>query len=144
MPRPACFAIVASLALGPAGLAGCVRDLAAPGQTFWEASLEPRPEQPAASGSAAAISRDNGTEAGIEVAGLDSGTYGWSIRAGTCDDPGEVLGAEGVYPSLVVEAEPVSAETVTSALMVSGGTYHAQVTDGAGTIAACGDFVQVG
>lgn len=138
--------MVITVATATIGLAGCVSDVVAPRQTLWEATLQGGPEHPLVTGSAAAISRATSTEASIEVAGLDvGGTYAWRIRAGACDAPGDVLGADGVYPELVAEEEPVSADAVTGDLMLSGRAYHAEVREAdTGNAAACGHFIERG
>lgn len=137
--------MLAGVLLPALALAGCINDISAPRQVLWEAALDAGPAQPGAEGSAAAVSRSNSTEMSVRVEGVEPGTYTWSVREGSCEAPGAVLGGEGVYPQLVAGDEAVSAEALTSALMRSGRSYHAQVREGdTGALAACGDFDQIG
>jgi hypothetical protein len=123
---------------------GCVSDIAAPVQTVWEADLIPGPAHPQASGSAAAVSGANRTEASIALAGVPLGTYHWRIVEGRCADPAGTLGADGSYPPLVVaEPEGASLETSVGAPMQTGRRYLAEVlVADTGEPVACGDFSQ--
>jgi hypothetical protein len=138
---------------------GCVSDFNVPGpeQTLWTAELIPELEYPLVSGSGAAVSGRDLTEAGVTMTGLDPGVYAWRVREGPCDDPGEVVGGEGQYPDLVVEepAEPdpdddengspaVSAQTAPfRGVMIRGQEYHLDVRRGdSGDRVACGNFTR--
>ena len=128
-------------------LAACVTDVSPPRQTLWEAVLVGVPEHETVSGTAAAVSGDQVTVAGVAVEGLPTGTYTWRIFQGECGSPGNLLGVEGQYPDLVVsDGEGTVAADADPALggpMVSGRRYHTDLREaGTGEPVACGDFTE--
>lgn len=121
-------------------LPACSLDVQAPEPLLWEAELEPVAPDPAPSlsGSAAAISRETTTEAGIEVRGGEAGDrWVWRIREGSCQTPGSDLGGADAYP--VLEAEDVSEpdtpgaqitasdETILTTTLDADSDYHVTV-----------------
>ena len=128
-------------------LAACVTDVSPPRQTLWEAVLVGVPEHETVSGTAAAVSGDQITVAGIAVEGLPAGTYTWRIFQGECGAPGNLLGVEGQYPDLVVSDAGASvtadAEPALGGTMVRGRPYHTDVREAdTGEPVACGDFTE--
>ncbi|MFW5905065.1 MAG: hypothetical protein ACOCUZ_02490 [bacterium] len=134
-------------------LSSCVSDVdvTVEEQVLWEADLTGGLDHPGVTGSAAAVSTSNLTEAGIEVVGLQPGVYAWRIREANCGDPGQGVGGPGQYPELVVEESgsgdnppdlEASSETAPfRASMAPEGAYHAEVTDAdSGERVACGEF----
>lgn len=119
-------------------LPACSLDVQAPEPLLWEAELEPITPDPSLTGSAAAISRETTTEAGIEVRGGEAGDrWVWRIREGSCQTPGSALGPADAYP--VLEAEDVSEpdtpgavitaadETILTTTLDAEGDYHVTV-----------------
>lgn len=119
-------------------LPGCSLDVQAPEPLLWEAELEPIAPEPSLTGSAAAISRESTTEAGIEVRGGEAGErWVWRIREGSCQTPGSNLGDADAYP--VLEAEDISEpgtpgaevtaadETILTTTLDTDSDYHVTV-----------------
>lgn len=139
-------------------MAGCVSDLSteASPQTLWEATLIATPEHLGVSGSAAAVSGTDRTEIGITVTGLEPGVYAWRAREGDCSEAGDVVGGQGHYPDLEVEAvDPeegggptsVSEETpLFWGTMQAGESYFVEVRQDTadGPRVACGHFERRG
>lgn len=125
-------------------LLGCGGDLTVPETTIWEATLLGSPAHPSIQGMSAAISRPNGSEAGIEASGLAVGTYTWAIRRGSCEEPGETVGPSEGYPQLTAgDAGTAAVETVLGNRLVGGNTYHVELRPTTTEErVACGDFAQ--
>jgi hypothetical protein len=127
------------------GLAGCIGDVTLPEEILWEATLAATGAQPTASGRAAAISRARSTETGIHVEGFGPGAYSWQIRAGTCADPGEIVGPADRYPDLTVsiEGEASADRVVVPVRMQPDRRYHVIVHVGPDSgVLACGNFAE--
>lgn len=90
-------------------------------------------------------------EAEIEISGAEpESEYAWHVAKGTCEEPGDVLGAASAYPKLETDEEGAgSAKAVVSAKLDTDGEYHAEVyfvEEGEGeeddviVVVACGDL----
>lgn len=150
--------LVARLAVAGAGalallLPACSLDVQAPEPLLWEAELEPIGPESSLTGSAAAISRETTTEAGIEVRGGEAGDrWVWRIRRGSCQTPGPDLGPADAYP--VLEAEDVSEpgtpgaeitaadQTILTTTLAADSDYHVTVAAEATPeeLLSCGDL----
>ncbi len=112
-----------------------------PEQTLWEATLEPAPGYPKASGRAAAVGRSGGTEASIAVEGIEGEVkLAWMIRAGDCDAPGSRVGPAAAYPELQVGSSgSATVDTFVEARLTRDGRYHVVALAQEGdTNVACG------
>lgn len=130
---------------------GCSLDVTRSEPILWEGELQSTGATPELNGLVAAISRDRSTETSIQVTGGEDGDrWIWRLRHGTCEDPGEVVGAPAAFPVLeaTAETEPdlpgsivkATGETVLAEVLGSSGDYHASVAgeDATETILACG------
>lgn len=127
------------------GLGGCISDVTLPEEILWEATLSATGSQPTATGRSAAISRARSTETGIHIEGFGPGAYSWQIRAGTCAEPGDIVGPADRYPDLTVsiEGEASADRVLVPVRMQPARRYHVVVHVGADSgILACGDFVE--
>lgn len=115
---------------------------------LWETTLIAEPVvYPDLAGTAAAITRSGGTDAGIEVSGLAlDDTLAWRIRAGDCSSPGAFVGPESAYPHLV-ESDGAAREEafLFQTRLTAGNTYHVVVLtlDEPPQSAACGILEQI-
>lgn len=134
-------------------LGACSLDVQQPQSTLWEGQLSPTGPESTLSGNAAAIVREETTEAGLEVNGGEAGDrWIWRLREGTCDSPGPALASADQYPVLEAEEQtdavapgPVvkaSGETVLGLTLDSDGAYHVVVAaeEAPDTLLACGDL----
>lgn len=112
--------------------------------TLWEGELVAEDESETLAGSVAAVSRNGTTEAAIQISGATAdAAYPWGIRRGSCEDPGEMVGAEAAYPP--VEADDMGGggvETVFSATMSGQDEHHAvlESATGADGVIACAEL----
>ena len=117
-----------------------------PAVTIWETQLVPEFEFPDLTGQAAAVSRPDGTAAGIGISGAEPGAvHAWGLRQGSCTDPGVQVGPDTDYPELLVSlAGEADAETHLGPRLSYTGDYHVEVRVSAAdpTRVACGDLVQ--
>ncbi|MGH7482161.1 MAG: hypothetical protein ACRELV_08390 [Longimicrobiales bacterium] len=95
-------------------------------------------------GSAAAVSRGDRTQATIAIHGADpESTYVWRLRVDRCSAPGTVVGGLAAYPPLLTdEAGEAAAEATLTEPLRRGHEYHAIVLTAAPpqTPVACGDL----
>lgn len=132
---------------------GCSLDVEGPQSTLWEGRLEATGEDPALTGSAAAVSRRTTARVGVEVTGGEVGDrWRWAVREGSCDSPGPLLGSSDAYPVIEAEEEtdpeapvPVaraSGQTTLPTTLDSDREYHATVAADSApeTHLACGDL----
>lgn len=92
-------------------LAGCSLDVEEPKQLLWEGQLEAVGDSSDLGGSVAAIARDATTEAGIEVTSSSASVgdrWIWRLGEGTCQSPGDPIGAAESYPVLEAREDETS------------------------------------
>jgi hypothetical protein len=113
--------------------------------TVWETQLTPELAYPGLAGQAAALSRRDGTDAGISIEGAQSGAvHAWRIRMGTCASPGASIGPATDYPDLVVDlAGRAETETRLGPRLAIENAYLVEVVESPTdeTRIACGDLV---
>jgi len=142
--------------------AGCLGDPAYQPPTPLRARLVPVGGSTVV-GTVEAISQGRGdTEAGLNIVGRPSTTYGWQINQGTCEQPGAVLGGVAVYPDFRTASDTIASDTVASdttrrpgrgrvdriyiaRLMARDQDYHAIIVnaDTRSIILACGNFDRI-
>jgi hypothetical protein len=126
-----------------ASMSAC-SDLTYQAPVAWQGGLLPRNES-GITGSVAAVSQGRRqTEAGIDMDGPGSSTFGWQINRGTCSNPGAILGGRGAYADITTSSsgEGRIESTFISALMATGEQFHAVIVDkdNRSLILACGDL----
>lgn len=114
----------------------------------WETNLAPvvpenlEGEFPLVTGKAAAIVRESGTEAAIELRPFeDSLVLEWALFHGSCATPGGRLGTSALYPQLA--PSNLAANTWITDPLRSGKSYHVAVSDMAGERVSCGNLTEL-
>lgn len=130
----------------PLFLAGCLSTTEPPETLFWEGQLVALPDGPAnMAGPAAMVALRAQTRVGIGLTGApDAAIYGWLLRSGTCDSPGESVAPASAFPALQVSDGSVDAEAVVQRRL-TGTDYAVQVVenpDGTGAVLACADLTR--
>lgn len=113
-----------------------------PTATAWQGDLIAVDSANPLTGTVAAVSEGNRTEAGIDISHAQPGSvYAWRIRAGTCETPGAVVGGMAAYHELTADESGRAAdETVLSTTLRSRNQYHGVVMDATAAIVACGEL----
>ena len=112
----------------------------------WSASLIPRPESELPLSARALIVPGHGTRESYAIVSISRGHPGhrlsWHIHHGSCASPGTVLGANELYPTLLIRADGNSQATAALPLDIpSSAPYHVDLHPSPGTtIIACGDL----
>lgn len=134
--------------------AACLGDPTYQAATAFRARLLPVAGS-SVNGTVDAVSQGRGdTEAGLNVTGEPSTTYGWQINQGTCEQPGAVLSGVGVYPNFTTVSDTIASDTTRrpghgrvdrifiARLMAPDQDYHAIVVNAnnRSMILACGNF----
>lgn len=137
MHRP--FAALLALS----ALAAC-SDITYQAPVAWNGTLLPRNDSDV-TGTVAAVSQGRtNTEAGLDVVGAASTTYGWQINRGTCTSPGAILGGRGAYANVTTNnnGDGTVPSAFISALMPRGEEFHAVIVDAQNRslILACGNL----
>ena len=127
-------------------LTACLSTTEPPETLFWEGQLIGQPDGPAGiGGPAAMVALQAQTRVGIGLEGApDGATYGWLLRAGTCDAPQETVAPASAFPPLPVVDGQVDAEAVIQR-RITGTDYAVQVvenSDGTGAVLACADLTR--
>ena len=112
--------------------------------TLWNADLQPESAYPGLSGQAAAVSQIDGTRVSILLLGADPGaSFVWGLRLGTCETPGQQIGADTEYPELVVDSQGEATEDASLGIQLAlEQSYHvdARVPAPDDSRVLCGDL----
>lgn len=95
-----------------------------PDPTEWAAELAGLTGHETVEGDASVAAGLTSFTAAIELAGLEPGDYGWEVAAGSCEEPGDRIGAATAYEELTADAEgEANGEATVSATLQSSGSY---------------------
>lgn len=122
--------------------AGCFGPLE-PTVTAWEARLLPTDGRPGPTASLGATADRIRTYASLLIEdGEPGGELQWHLAAGSCQDPGPVVGGSASYPEITLDAGGgAEVEATLSDELSPTGLYHAALLESAtGERVACGDL----
>ncbi|MFO8173251.1 MAG: hypothetical protein R6T96_03140 [Longimicrobiales bacterium] len=116
-----------------------------PVATLWEGNLIPSTPG-GLTGTVAAVSQFGRTLVSIQIRQAEAEeTYGWRVESGSCQDPGQILGGEALYPPLVTDQAGSAIQDTSLATLFRSGSFFAAVVfrqgqGGTEEILACGDL----
>ena len=129
-----------------AGVTACTTGSEPPEVLLWEGTLIPVQSTSLLSGSVAMVSNAFTTQIGIGVQNATpQARLGWSVRDGSCQNPGERIGPANAFPPMIVTVDGNATSETMLNRRVTASTFAGALVadpDGSAQVVACAQLAR--